>query len=337
MSGSEYAPPIFKEVYNRASKSNKNKSGLKHHALARSQAVGGALLFKHSFGVANAAPLQITEEVFFDTISPVVSASRQQLSLTESPSSVTILSRDMIAGMPVFDLADLLRIAPGFQSFKANASIHAVTLHGQANRFPRRLEIRVEGRTAYTPINSAVSWGSLGLVPDDIERIEVVCGSNIPAYGGNAAQGVINIITRNPRLDNSTRARLTVGSRNTRNVSFHHSFDNEEGNYSVRGAWKKNDGFKDLDDDAAVGHLAIQGLHALSFRDKLFWETGFSKGRFGFGDGDRPEEFADEHISNGWVAGHWARKLNRQSILLHGSLPNTIAPSTNGYRPTILI
>ncbi len=270
-------------------------------------------------GLAAAAP-QLTEEVFFDDIPPVVSASRQQLSLSESPSSVTIITRDMIAAMPVLDIADLLRIAPGFQSFKANGSIHAVTLHGQSDRFPRRLEIRVDGRTVYTPINSAVSWESLGLVPDDIDRIEVVRGSNIPAYGGNASQGAIYIITRNPQLDTGTQVRATAGSWYTRNLSARHNFDTERGNYVVRTAWKENDGFRAVNDQAHVGHIALQGLHTPSLDSSLSWETGLSRGSFGFGDGDRPASFHDEDITSLWSTGRWNRAFKRHAVSLHGSL-----------------
>jgi iron complex outermembrane recepter protein len=122
-----------------------------------------------------------------DPIPNAISATRQQLPLSKSPSSVTVISRDMIEALPSPNLVDALKLVPGFQVLFANGSMQAVTANGQSDRFPRRLEIRVDGRTVYTPINSSVSWESLALGLNDLDHIEVVRGSNISAYGANAA------------------------------------------------------------------------------------------------------------------------------------------------------
>jgi iron complex outermembrane receptor protein len=252
-------------------------------------------------------------------IPATVSATRQHLSLTESPSSVTIIDHDLISRLPVFNIAEILKMAPGLQVFRANAAVYGVTQHGQSNRYPRRLEIRVDGRTVYTPINSSVSWESLGLTPDDIALVEVVRGSNIPAYGANAAQGAINIVTRNPVSVAGTETRVTVGDWQTRNIGFRKSLALGTDSALLRGGYKENTGFAGLDDQSQIAHVALQGTHTPTLSDTLDWEVGYSDGNFGYGDGDRPEDFADEVVQNGWLHTRWTRNLGSQQLSLRAS------------------
>jgi iron complex outermembrane receptor protein len=44
-----------------------------------------------------------------------------------------------------------------------------------------------------------VNWDTQDMPLEDIERIEVIRGPGGTVWGGNAVNGVINIITKNPR------------------------------------------------------------------------------------------------------------------------------------------
>jgi len=48
----------------------------------------------------------------------------------------------------------------------------------------------------YTPLYSGVYWDMQDVLPEDIERIEVISGPGATLWGANAVNGVINIITR---------------------------------------------------------------------------------------------------------------------------------------------
>ncbi len=250
----------------------------------------------------------ISEEDYLDSIPSTITATRQKLPLSQSPSSVTIISRQMIEALPSTNLVDALKLVPGFQVYFANGSSAAVTANGQSDRFPRRLEIRVDGRTVYTPINSSVSWESLALGLNDIDHIEVVRGSNIAAYGANAAQGAINIITRDPLANNGTEVEFTIGDWQTRNAALRHTLQLDSTALTVRAKYRENQGFDELNDQSYVDSLALQGIYTPNLSDQMRWELGYSDGNFGFGDGDRPEEFMDENIDTQWLMLEWEHR-----------------------------
>ena len=54
----------------------------------------------------------------------------------------------------------------------------------------------IDGRSVYTPLYGGVYWDMQNVLPDDIDRIEVISGPGATLWGANAVNGVINIITR---------------------------------------------------------------------------------------------------------------------------------------------
>ncbi|OUS12651.1 hypothetical protein A9Q89_05425 [Gammaproteobacteria bacterium 53_120_T64] len=260
-----------------------------------------------------------SESDFFEPIPSVEAATRHSTPLSHTPASVTVITRDMINALPSNNFIDILKLVPGFQVFFANGSIQAVTVNGQNDRFPKRLEIRIDGRSVYTPINSSVSWESLGLTIDDISGMEVVRGSNIAVYGANAAHGAINILTRDPLTESGSEISYTTGDWNTHNVNVRHAFKNGGAAYTLRTHYRENQGFDDLDDQSHVDSAALQGVYTPSPEDEFQWDFGYSSGSFGFGDGDHAEEFADEEVDTQWLSFAWRRLAGSHTIKLRSS------------------
>ena len=261
-----------------------------------------------------------SESDFLEPIPSVEAATRYSMPLSDAPSSVTLITREMIDAMPMVNFVDVLKLVPGFQVYYANGSIPGVTVNGQSDRFPRRLEIRVDGRSVYTPINSSVSWESLGLDSNDIAYIEVVRGSNVAAYGANAVQGAVNIHTRNPITTSGTEVSITAGDWQTRNSSLRHSFRSETAAYTLRAKYRENEGFEQLDDQSYADSAALQGVYTPTLIDEFQWEVGYSDGNFGFGDGDRPESFTDENIDTQWFTLGWKHLQGSHTLKLNTSI-----------------
>src|SRR5690606_10846531 len=64
----------------------------------------------------------------------------------------------------------------------------------------------------YTPLYAGVFWDIQNVLPDNIERIEVISGPGGTQWGANAVNGVINIITSNAKDTQGIFAEGGVGN-----------------------------------------------------------------------------------------------------------------------------
>ncbi len=166
------------------------------------------------------ASATLSEKDFLDDMPVVLSVSRLPQRLDDTPGAVTIIDRDMIRLSGARDVADLLRLVPGFQS---STSFEAVapqaSYHGAFGGYSNRIQVLVDGRSAYSPyFIGSVEAGLQTVAMQDIERIEVLRGSNSAAYGARAFLGVINIVTRDSADTRGTQISLSGGENGIRDA-----------------------------------------------------------------------------------------------------------------------
>lgn len=158
-------------------------------------------------------PVAVSERDFMSDIPVVLSVSRLAQPVDEAPGAVTILDRHFIRISGARDITDLLRLVPGFQtttSFETDAPM--ASYHGRNDDWANRIQVLVDGRSVYSGhLQGSAGLGLQALAMDDIERIEILRGSNSAAYGARAFLGVINIISRDVRETAGSRARLSAG------------------------------------------------------------------------------------------------------------------------------
>ena len=147
-------------------------------------------------GASGQARAEFTESDFFDDLPVVLTPSRLSQPLTDSPSAVTVIDRDMIRASGFTQVADVFRLVPGFSVAYSSSLLPTATYHGLGDGYARRFQVLIDGRSVYSPDFGQVSWRNLPLALDDIERIEVIRGPAGASYGANAFMGVINILTR---------------------------------------------------------------------------------------------------------------------------------------------
>jgi len=131
----------------------------------------------------------------------VRSASKREESLSGAPTALYVIDHDQIVRSGAVTIPEMLRLAPNLQVYQASPSNWIVTARGLnglpfAQSFSNKLLVLVDGRTVYTPLFSGVYWDLPDVLPDDVERIEVISGPGATLWGANAVNGVINIITR---------------------------------------------------------------------------------------------------------------------------------------------
>lgn len=161
------------------------------------------------------------EDVYFSELPVVASVSRLPQRLEDAPTSVTVIDREIIKASGARDLNDVFRLVPGFQTFPGNTDGARVTYHGLTDEdYSPRVQVMVDGRSLYSPLfRNGVNWALIPVALEDIERIEVVRGSNAVSYGSNAFLGVINIITVDSSLARGTSVSTSYGNQGVRDYT----------------------------------------------------------------------------------------------------------------------
>lgn len=203
----------------------------------------------------------ITEADFLGDMPIVLSVSRLAQRLDETPGAVTILDRQFIRQSGARDVADLLRLVPGFQtttSFETDAPM--ATYHGRTDDWANRIQVLVDGRSVYAGHlqgSAGLGWQTLAL--DDIERIEVLRGSNSAAYGARAFLGVVNIVSRDVRETIGFAAAMTTGKNGVRDASISWGWGDNDATYRVSADTRADNGLRN-----AFGSSAITRINASS-------------------------------------------------------------------------
>ena len=131
----------------------------------------------------------------------VSSVTKSAQPLSEAPGAIYVITHDEIIRSGMTSVPDILRLAPNLFVAQTGASNYVITARGfsgnqQDQSFSDKLLVLIDGRTVYTPIFSGVYWQLQGVLPEDIDRIEVISGPGATLWGANAVNGVINIVTK---------------------------------------------------------------------------------------------------------------------------------------------
>lgn len=127
----------------------------------------------------------------------VTSVSKKAEKLSDAAAAVFVITGDDLRRSGATSIPEALRMVPGLQVARIDASTWAVSSRGFNGRFADKLLVLMDGRSVYTPLYSGVFWNLQDTLLEDIERIEVIRGPGATLWGANAVNGVINIITKN--------------------------------------------------------------------------------------------------------------------------------------------
>lgn len=147
----------------------------------------------------------------------VTSVSRKQEKLSQTPSAIFVIRSEDISRSGATNIPDLLRMVPGVHVAQINANKWAISVRGFTALYDNKLLVMLDGRSVYTETFGGVYWDALDLPLENIERIEVIRGPGAAAWGANAVNGVVNIITKNAA---DTHGALVVSGGGTGNQEF---------------------------------------------------------------------------------------------------------------------
>lgn len=262
------------------------------------------------------------EGMYFSELPIVASVSRLPQKLSEAPGAVTVIDRDMIRASGARNFADLLRLVPGFQVTPPNQDSAVVAYHGLSNEeYTPRVQVLIDGRSQYSPLfKSGVNWNLLPVVLENIERIEVIRGSNTVSYGSNAFLGVVNIITQDASQTRGWMVAVNHGNQSIRDETIR--WGGRTGPVDVRMTYRQSgdDGFRKMFDgglgwfdphDSRHGKVFDLRIDApLSDRDELQVSISHAEDISQYG---RPrslsDPFRDFSQSSSSLSAEWRRML----------------------------
>jgi iron complex outermembrane receptor protein len=201
----------------------------------------------------------------------VTSVSKQAQPLSDAPASLYVIDHDQIVRSGAVTIPEILRLAPNLQVYQTSPAHWVVTARGlngdpAAQSFSNKLLVLVDGRTVYTPLFSGVYWDLPDLLPDDIERIEVISGPGATLWGANAVNGVINIITRPTASTAGFYSNVQAGSNEQVAGARFAGSAGEKLSYRAYARWLHEDAF-----DLSGGGSAKDGWHRLGGGFRFDW------------------------------------------------------------------
>ncbi len=126
----------------------------------------------------------------------VTTVTKEPEEVWDTSAAIYVITQEDIRRSGATDIADVLRLAPGVEVGRIDSNTWAVGIRGSESNFSKAVLVLIDGRSVYTPLFAGVYWDVQDVLLENIDRIEVIRGPGATVWGPNAADGVINIITK---------------------------------------------------------------------------------------------------------------------------------------------
>lgn len=186
-------------------------------------------------------------------------ASKSSKKLVDIPASVYVLTNERIQRSGARTITEALALVPGLTVTKHSETEWFVSARGFHDGLFNKLLVMMDGRSLYSPLYGGVYWSDVDYVLADIDRIEVLKGPGGTIWGGNAVNGVINIITKKAQDTLGSHVSITAGKYGTQEVSLRHGTQLGNDIYA-RAFYKHKDQARELSNDAQIWTSDSAGL-----------------------------------------------------------------------------
>jgi iron complex outermembrane receptor protein len=269
-----------------------------------------AVLLLITFGIGKVVGQ--TEQDYFSELPEVLTVTRLAQPLSETPGAVTVIDRETIRRSGTRDVSDLLRLVPGYIVYGWNGANPTASYHAALDDYGTRNQVLIDGRSVYSGYYLGnTQRGMMGIVLEDIERIEVLRGSNSAAYGANAFLGVINIITRHAADTHGGLMSVTSGDEGVKDNLLRYGWASNGAHYRLTAARQSDNGYRNAHDDKGLGQLHFRGDLQVAPGSELMLSAGVF------------ETTAGEGFSSS--AGNPLRTIASENIYFNGVLKKQLA------------
>jgi len=260
----------------------------------------------------------------------VLSSTKETNSLKSIPAAVSVFSPKNLEGMQVSSIKDLSAVVPNF--FIPNYGSKMTT-----PLYIRGIGARTGAQTVSLYVDNIPYFNPCVFDSElyDIQRVEVLRGTQGTLYGRNAMGGLINIYTFSPLTYQGTRVSISGGNYGYLSGALSHYMRlNDRMGIAVSGYYKKDDGFFE---NAYTGKKADDSENA-GGRFKFSWEINPQlsvqySANFDFtNQGAFPYMNVKSDKVNYDGPGSYKRRVLTNGVNVQYTKPQYIINSTTGYQ-----
>lgn len=215
----------------------------------------------------------------------VVTAARHEQRITDVPHAISVITADDIRWSGARSIPDALRLVPGIDVAELSYGNYAVSARGFHGMRANKLLVLVDGRQLFDSVNGGTMWGFWPFQLEDIERIEVVRGPGGVTWGANAVNGVINVITKQPKDQEGLTFTATGDSCDSYKPHLGYAFADDKLQFRISGEGEISSGFKRggtlvgrFHDEMEAGRIGIHAIYTPEpdGKDTLTFSAGSS-------------------------------------------------------------
>ena len=266
-----------------------------------------------------AQTVAVSEKDYLDDVPVILSVSRLPQRLDETPGAVTLIDRDMIRMSGARDVADLLRLVPGFRvtnSFESNTP--QGSYHTSLSDYSNHIQVMVDGRSVYsTYLLGSTGPGLQAVALEDIERIEVYRGSNSAAYGARAFLGSINIVTRDLVDTQGALVQVARGGKGIEDQMVRLGWGDGDARFRLSADGRNDNNLNGTSGSSRVQRVNLRADLRTGPHDVLEFRTGQSLIDAGVGFAGNAENNArTRRLDTSFVQLDWRRSIDADQDLL---------------------
>ena len=204
----------------------------------------------------------------------IVSATKRNTTLQETPVAVTVTTSDVIEKAQILDIKDLQTVVPTFRvSQLQNAGNTTLSIRGLGNG-GNNIGIEPSVGLYIDGVYRSRAAAQIGDLPK-LERVEVVSGPQSTLFGKNAPVGVVSIVTAKPEYETNGFVEAGIGNFDqlyARGYITGGITDNFA--VSLGGGFQVRDGY--FEPAEGTGGGDFNDLDRFNFRAQALWEPSDS-------------------------------------------------------------
>jgi iron complex outermembrane receptor protein len=189
--------------------------------------------------------------------------------------------------------------------------------HGAFDSYSNRMQVLVDGRSVYSPyFIGSVGPGLQTVAMQDIERIEIMRGSNSAAYGARALLGVINIVTSHTSQTLGVQASVTAGENGVRDAQASLGWGQGTGTYRITVDQRADEGLAGSNGNNQVSRFNFRSDFFTQAGDEVQLRLGNMATESGKGlPGNIDNALRNSQFNSNYIQADWRRSLSEDEDL----------------------